>query len=162
MDPNDECNYIGVPRDDSSKRECSFVDFETALKAFDKKCFDPDEKGSFSNCTRILKDSYGKAKTCETCVPEPECDQITPPDCGPDCQVCGCPEWGQTCTLPGLQYCPPIECPPNNVTSKYEDHFHTISSEFLNLEIFLSIMMELSIIIHNFFIIIIIMKVSFL
>ena len=91
------------------------------MKAFEDKCLDPDLKGSFSNCTRILKDSYGKAKTCETCVPEPfpepECDQITPPNCGPDCQLCGCPEWGQTCTLPGLPYCPPIECPPTTATA---------------------------------------------
>merc|ERR1711988_1788780 len=70
-DKDDECNYIGVPRNNYGERECNFIEFEEDLKTFEDKCLDPDIVGSFTNCNSLLKKSYGTAITCCSTTTQP-------------------------------------------------------------------------------------------
>ena len=67
-DPNNVCDYKPVPRDDDYKRVCNYEEFEKALKKFNRRCFNANVQGTFSNCTSLLKDSYDTAIECCSAV----------------------------------------------------------------------------------------------
>ena len=50
-------------------KKCKFNDFESSIKDVKNQCADPNKIGSFSFCSKLLKDSYDVGILCQTGKP---------------------------------------------------------------------------------------------